>query len=413
MTTNNACASVTKDPVALDEDDLVEERMQKLIHSAGENHQKEECGRLNKQHAREHQDDLGNYCFHSLHISRDMQREFTIDEWLFIDKKRTNKMVKTLRNKLLTYFSFALLCSIFFTFLLSNSLLLYSGTLSILSYLIIVVLGLSVFMSVLWVNIFIDQEINNISILKILQYFDWRDHWLAHHGFEVDDPTKLGFSLSWIWKGLASRARSIREKVRLMCALTFRPRFKKKYVADKDGSKEIREKLERDLRVLECTRGTTQLETLNRQVRTLAELLGEKFSEEELTYGRYYRAVKGVYLSAIDSLCEIASIEKAMSAMSAERTHSDEYSTPTDTPAPLEDIKRLAREEKRLSLGKKRARIEELLRQNDGAIQELAHHAQKISELPQRVRLTRVSAEVAQKELGDMSARMEQYAQVR
>ncbi len=169
-------------------------------------------------------------------------------------------------------------------------------------------------------------------------------------------------------------------------------------------------KLEADLDRLGSEQGVAQLRLLRQKLDRLVEVLRHRLDEGEVTYGRYLGTAEQVYLAAVDNLNEVVVTLTSLSGMDEsyldQRVADIERDGVTEKErGELETIDR-----RRAVLQQQRDKLEDLLAENERALEVLDNTSAALAETRTRGGHAALSAEDAIRELEALAGRTGRYA---
>ncbi|EDY81769.1 hypothetical protein VDG1235_1387 [Verrucomicrobiia bacterium DG1235] len=163
-----------------------------------------------------------------------------------------------------------------------------------------------------------------------------------------------------------------------------------------------------ELTKLGCEAGSAQLSNLRVKYETFAAIVGEKFEEHELTFGRYLGVAEQVYLAGVDNLQKVVIQLKSVSSI--DRSYIEKQIKYLDengiqnSEADYEALRsrlRLADEAKE--------RIDALLNQNEKAMTQLLETGSRLSSVDTAPGQAKLEMDAAISELSHLSNNVEIY----
>lgn len=165
------------------------------------------------------------------------------------------------------------------------------------------------------------------------------------------------------------------------------------------------------LRLLHSRQGIHQIKLFNHAFQNFQEILGEKFSPQELTYGRYLGIAEQVFLASLDNLERVCLALKSVSTVDAAELEERirELAKEDDTSAREES----ATLRQRLQILKEQTDLAEtLLLQNEKALTELDHVTAKVASVVTEKGRAELDLEQAMEELRRLAERAEKYESI-
>lgn len=162
------------------------------------------------------------------------------------------------------------------------------------------------------------------------------------------------------------------------------------------------------LHVSHSRQGVHQIKLFNHAYQNFQEILGQKFSPQELTYGRYLGIAEQVFLASLDNLERVCLALKSVSTVDAAELQERiaELEKENDTGAREE----MATLRQRLKLREEQTGLaEKLLLQNEKALTELDHVTAKVATVVTEKGRAELDLERAMEELRRLAERAEKY----